>query len=52
MREGRRKGIAEVKVMDAKYNHFIDSVGWRVVLNLAGFTVWLTIAIGLLSFTK
>jgi hypothetical protein len=38
--------------MDAKYNTFIDSVAWRVVLNLAGFSVWLAAAVALLSFTS
>ena len=27
--------------MDAKYNHSIDSMKWRIVLNLAGFGLWL-----------
>ena len=39
-------------VMDAKYNHFIDSLPWRVVLNLAGFAVWLGLAYGLLKAAK
>ena len=26
--------------MDAKYNFLIDSVGWRIALNLTGFAVW------------
>jgi len=38
--------------MDAKYNHFIDSVGWRVVLNLTAFALWFTAVIGLLSLTQ
>jgi len=27
--------------MDAKYNYIIDSMKWRIVLNLAGFSLWL-----------
>lgn len=38
--------------MDAKYNHFIDSVGWRVVLNMTGFTLWLAAVVALLSATR
>jgi hypothetical protein len=38
--------------MDAKYNNFIDSVAWRVVLNLAGFTLWLAASVALLTFTS
>ena len=35
--------------MGAEWNDFIDSVGWRIVLNLAGFAVWLVVTVGLLS---
>jgi hypothetical protein len=35
--------------MDAKYNNFIDSVAWRVVLNFTGFAIWLAAAYALLS---
>jgi hypothetical protein len=35
--------------MDAKYNTFIDSVQWRIVLNLAGFALWLAAAVALLA---
>ena len=35
-------------VMDAKYNHFIDSFPWRVALNLAGFGLWLGLAYALM----
>jgi hypothetical protein len=38
--------------MDAKYNAFIDSLPWRVVLNLTGFAVWLGLAYGLLKAAK
>jgi hypothetical protein len=34
--------------MDAKWNAFIDSMGWRIVLNLAGFAVWLAATVGIL----
>lgn len=34
--------------MDAKYNHIIDSISWRIGLNLAGFTLWLVTAMVLL----
>jgi len=34
--------------MDAKYNHIIDSMGWRIALNMAGFALWLATAITLL----
>ena len=27
--------------MDAKYNFLIDSLGWRIALNLTGFVLWL-----------
>ncbi len=36
-------------VMDAKYNHIIDSMKWRIALNLAGFAVWLVAAVTLLK---
>ena len=35
-------------VMDAKYNYIIDSMKWRIALNLAGFALWLATAIVLL----
>jgi hypothetical protein len=35
--------------MDARYNDFIDSVAWRVVLNVTGFAVWLALSYGLLA---
>jgi hypothetical protein len=34
--------------MDAKYNHIIDSLGWRIALNLTGFALWLAAAIALM----
>lgn len=34
--------------MDAKYNYIIDSMKWRIALNLAGFALWLATAIVLL----
>ncbi len=35
--------------MGAKYNYIIDSVTWRVGLNLAGFALWLSAAVVLLA---
>jgi uncharacterized membrane protein YhdT len=35
--------------MDARYNDFMDSTRWRIVLNLAGFALWLAAAFGLLA---
>jgi hypothetical protein len=35
--------------MDAKYNNIIDSMTWRIVLNLAGFAVWLALAFALMK---
>jgi len=35
--------------MDAKYNYIIDSVKWRLVLNVSGFAVWLAAAFVLLK---
>lgn len=35
--------------MDAKYNFIIDSVGWRIALNLTGFALWLGAAIALMK---
>ena len=35
--------------MGAKYNYLIDSTKWRVALNLAGFVLWLSAVVGLLS---
>jgi len=34
--------------MDAKYNYIIDSMTWRIALNLAGFAAWLVAAVALL----
>lgn len=34
--------------MDAKYNYIIDSMSWRIMLNLAGFAVWLATCVALL----
>ncbi len=39
-------------VMDAKYNNFIDSLAWRVVLNLTGFGIWLGLAYALMQAAK
>ena len=35
--------------MDAKYNYIIDSMKWRIALNMAGFTLWLATAFTLLK---
>ncbi len=35
--------------MDAKYNFIIDSLGWRIALNLTGFALWLGSAIALMK---
>jgi hypothetical protein len=35
--------------MDAKYNFIIDSLGWRIALNLTGFAVWLATAYALMQ---
>ena len=34
--------------MDAKYNYIIDSMNWRIALNVAGFVVWLAAGLALL----
>jgi hypothetical protein len=38
-------------VMDAKYNYIIDSMKWRIGLNLAGFSLWLATTVVLLRLT-
>jgi len=38
--------------MDARYNFIIDSVSWRIGLNLAGFTLWLAVVVGLFAAVK
>ena len=35
--------------MDARYNQFIDSFKWRIMLNLAGFSLWLGLSFALLA---
>ena len=37
--------------MDAKYNYIIDSMKWRLILNLAGFGLWLAASMILLRLT-
>jgi hypothetical protein len=37
--------------MDAKYNYIIDSIKWRIALNLAGFGLWLATSVALLRLT-
>ena len=39
-------------VMDSKYNNFIDSMPWRVVLNLTGFGLWLGLAYALMQAAR
>lgn len=34
--------------MDAKYNYIIDSMKWRIALNLAGFALWLGVSVAIL----
>ena len=34
--------------MDAKYNYIIDSMRWRIILNLVGFGLWLAASTALL----
>ena len=34
--------------MDAKYNYIIDSMQWRIALNVAGFALWLALGLALL----
>jgi len=34
--------------MDAKYNFIIDSMSWRIALNVAGFATWLAACVVLL----
>ena len=34
--------------MDAKYNYIIDSMKWRIALNLTGFAVWLAASLALI----
>jgi len=38
--------------MDAKYNFIIDSVTWRIGLNVAGFALWLSAVVGLFAAVK
>ena len=34
--------------MDAKYNYIIDSMKWRIMLNLSVFGLWLAASVVLL----
>ena len=34
--------------MDAKYNYIIDSMKWRILLNVTGFALWLAASAALL----
>jgi hypothetical protein len=37
--------------MDAKYNYIIDSMKWRITLNLVGFGLWLAASVLLLHLS-
>ncbi len=37
--------------MDARYNYIIDSMKWRIALNLTGFSLWLVASVVLLRLT-
>jgi hypothetical protein len=37
--------------MDARYNYIIDSMKWRIALNLTGFGLWLVASVVLLRLT-
>ena len=37
--------------MDARYNYIIDSMKWRIVLNLTEFSLWLAATVVLLRLT-
>ena len=34
--------------MEARYNYIIDSMKWRISLNLVGFALWMLAAVALL----
>lgn len=36
-------------LMDAKYNKYLDSMGVRVALIIAGFGIWLGAGVGILK---
>jgi len=38
--------------MDAKFNFLIDSTGWRIMLNLTGFALWLAGAYALMQLAS
>ena len=38
--------------MDAKYNYIIDSMKWRIMLNVAGFGLWLAAMVVLLRTSE
>ena len=37
--------------MDSRYNYIIDSMKWRIVLNITGFGLWLATSVVLLRLT-
>jgi hypothetical protein len=38
--------------MDSKYNYIIDSMKWRIAINLAAFAVWLAASVALLRMAS
>jgi len=38
--------------MDAKYNYIIDSMRWRIILNLVGLGLWLAASAALLRLAS
>jgi hypothetical protein len=38
--------------MDAKYNYIIDSMRWRIILNVVGFGLWLAASAALLRLAS
>jgi hypothetical protein len=38
--------------MDAKYNFIIDSMKWRIALNILGFAAWLAVSVGLMRLAS
>lgn len=35
--------------MSARFNSFMDSIEWRIAVNVAGFSAWLAAAYGLMQ---
>jgi hypothetical protein len=34
--------------VDAKYNYIIDSMKWRIAINVAAFAIWVVASVALL----